>query len=213
MPPPNHLLKARQDAGLTLDQASDRLARRGVVLSPGHLSRMERSIAGVTSERLIELGSLYGWSPGELLSGRGENNHVVPQAHMLPLIDSEQAAHWVDAPSFAEVVDPKRWVPAPSNVGPRAFALRLEGNSNDPDFRNGDVVVVDPDLQPKPGDWVAARFEDENTVTFRRYRLKSDGNGARTIQLVPLNPDWPTMPLVGRGAIIGVATDHMRRLV
>jgi SOS-response transcriptional repressor LexA len=213
MPAPNHLLKARTDAGLTLEQAADRLARRGIRLNPGQLSRMERGIAGVTHDRLIQLGSLYGWTPGDLLSGRGEENHIAPQARMLPLIDSEQAAHWTDGTGLLEKGEPKRWVPAPSSVGPRAFGLRIEGNSMEPDFRNGDVVIVDPDMEPSPGDFVASRFEDANTVTFRRYRQKIDGTAGLIVELVPLNPDWPPLPLIGRGCIVGVATDHMRRLV
>jgi phage repressor protein C with HTH and peptisase S24 domain len=37
-------------------------------------------------------------------------------------------------------------------LGPRAYALTVEGDSLSPRFVSGDVLVIDPDRIPKPGD-------------------------------------------------------------
>lgn len=213
MEAPNHLRTARKQSGFTLEEASARLARRGIELSPSQLSRLERGESDVGQDRLQQLGRLYGWTSGELLSGRGEDELGMQRARMVPLIDSVQAGHWTDVVDPYVKGDAWRWVPAASDVGPRAFALQVDGASMEPDFHHGDVIVVDPDLQPKPGDFVIARIDDDNTATFKRYRQKgTDGRGRPVVELVPLNPDWPPI-LLKTGRIVGVVTDHMRRLV
>jgi SOS-response transcriptional repressor LexA len=216
MKAPNFLRVAREQAGMTLEAAAARLARSGVDLSPGQLSRLERGLSDTGQERLKQLGRLYGWTAAELLAGRGGEDERMPRARMVPLIDKVQAGHWTEVADPYAHGEPLRWVPAPSNVGPRAFALELDGTSMLPDFKDKDVVIIDPDLEPKPGDFVAARIDEDNTATFKRYRVKgTDRHGRPIVELVPLNPDWPTLSMNAAkgGRIVGVATDHLRRLV
>lgn len=81
----NFLKKARVDAGLTLEEVSERLAARDITLSPGQLSRLERGESDIPAERLRQLAGLYGWSAGELLDGRGPNAPETPPPYeMLP---------------------------------------------------------------------------------------------------------------------------------
>lgn len=209
------LRQARLQNNLTLEAASAQLARRGIELSPGQLSRLERSDSTVSHERLVQLGALYDWTPAELLAGRGldDDQTPLPRARMLPLINRVQAGHWTDVADPYLNVEPIRWVPAPSHVGPRAFVLEVSGPSMEPEFHDKDLIVVDPDVPPSPGNYVVACLDD-NEATFKRYRVKAHATRRRPeIELVPLNPDWPVLLLQRNGRIIGVATDHMRRLV
>jgi SOS-response transcriptional repressor LexA len=77
------------------------------------------------------------------------------------------------------------------------FALRVTGDSMEPEFREGMVIIVEPELEPTPGDFVIAKNADEET-TFKQ--LVKDG---ADWYLKPLNDRYPIKPL-GDSKIIGV---------
>lgn len=91
-----------------------------------------------------------------------------------------------------------------------AFALQVVGDSMAPDFLDGDVIVVDPIEVPVPGDFVWVEMADGDSL-FRRYRPLV-GKKHRMFDLVPCNPNWPTVRVDGenpgevRGKIIERAT-------
>ena len=67
------------------------------------------------------------------------------------------------------------------------FALRVVDNSMGPLFTPGDVLVFVEESQPAPGKYVLAAVGD--TTIFRRYKQ----TGLTTFELVPENPDFPTI--------------------
>lgn len=77
------------------------------------------------------------------------------------------------------------------------FAFRVSGDSMEPDFTEGMMLVVEPELDPEPGDYVIAKYGSEET-TFKQ--LVKDG---ADWYLKPLNPRYPLKPLEGC-KIIGV---------
>ena len=77
------------------------------------------------------------------------------------------------------------------------FALRVSGDSMEPEFTDGMVLIVEPELNPQPGDYVIAKNEHEET-TFKQ--LVRDG---ADWYLNPLNTRYPIKPL-GESSIIGV---------
>jgi len=91
--------------------------------------------------------------------------------------------------------------------------LQIEGNSTEPEFHDKDVVITDPGVSVKPGQFVVAQIDEDNAAIFKRYRVKRRGKAGRPIiELVALNPDWLTLPFEGP-RIVSVAADHYRRLV
>lgn len=209
-----HLRQARKDAKLTLEEVSADLARQGIDLSPGQLSRLERGESDVSQERLKQLGRLYDWTPAELLAGRGSEDSERPRRRAVPLISRVQAGHWTEVANPHEDAIAERWITPPNHVGPRAFALEVAGQSMLPEFDDRDIIIVDPDLTPRPGHYVVAVVDRENEATFKKYRVKgADKRGQPIVELVPLNPDWPVLTLDKGGRILGVVTDHIRRLI
>lgn len=93
-----------------------------------------------------------------------------------------------------------------------AFGLAIEGDSMLPEFRPGDLVIIEPDWEPRPGDYVAAKNGKEE-ATFKKYRQRGVGSDGEIIfELIPLNEDYPTLrsditPLT----IVGVMAEHRRR--
>lgn len=69
--------------------------------------------------------------------------------------------------------------------------------SNTPTFPPGTVIIVDPELQQAPGDFVIA-LVSEDQATFRQFITE-----AGETYLKPLNPRYPLQPCEGK-AVIGV---------
>lgn len=93
-----------------------------------------------------------------------------------------------------------------------AFALDISGESMLPDFREGDRIIVDPEMAPNPGDFVVARNGSEE-ATFKKYRPRGiNASGDMVFELVPLNPDYPTMRSdVESLTVIGVMVEHRKK--
>jgi SOS-response transcriptional repressor LexA len=127
----------------------------------------------------------------------------------VPLISS------VTAGKLTEICDPyalgayERLVMVHEDVSARAFALRIVGDSMLPEFREGDIIIVDPDVTPQPGDYVVAKNHSEE-ATFKRYRPRGmNESGKEYFELVPLNQDFPTLRSDFQNlVIIGVEVEH-----
>ena len=93
-----------------------------------------------------------------------------------------------------------------------AVFLEIEGDSMLPEFKPGDRVRIDPEVSPRPGDFVAAR-NTKQEATFKKYRVRGiDERGQEIFELVPLNHDYPILRSDEHHLIvIGTMTEHRRR--
>ena len=108
----------------------------------------------------------------------------------------------VNAGMYKEVIDHGADVEYIATVAPvkrYTFALRVEGDSMEPTFTNGMIVIIEPDMDPMPNDYVVA-VNGDNEATFKQ--LVKDGPDWF---LKPLNPRYPIRPL-GSARVIGVCT-------
>lgn len=130
----------------------------------------------------------------------------------IPVISAIQAGR------FKEISDPYPpgagfdVIYADADLSRWAFALEIEGESMLPEFRPGDRVIIDPEMAPRPGDFVAARNGREE-ATFKKYRPRGrNDRGDEVFELVPLNEDYPTLRSdVDTLQIIGVMVEHRKR--
>ena len=83
--------------------------------------------------------------------------------------------------------------------GERVFALRVKGDCMEPEFTDGDIIIVNPHVEVIPGDYVVAKKEEE-AATFKQ--LQKIG---KTLFLHPLNRKYPDIELKrgGQYRIIG----------
>lgn len=80
----------------------------------------------------------------------------------------------------------------------------------EPEFVEGDRIVIDPEIAPSPGDYVVA-MNGDNDVTFKKYRSRGVIEGEEVFELVPLNPDYPTLSsLHSPITILGTMVEHRR---
>jgi SOS-response transcriptional repressor LexA len=91
------------------------------------------------------------------------------------------------------------------------FSVVVTGKSMEPDFIAGDKLIIDAAISAKPGCFVIAQ-NGSNEATFKKFRVTGyDDFGREEFELVPLNPDYPTMSSKDHDITIkGVMVRHMR---
>ncbi|VEB35471.1 phage repressor [Legionella sainthelensi] len=125
---------------------------------------------------------------------------------LVPILNYKQAVDpTVCIQKIKEEVDTKvEFVPVSGNIGKNAFALQIQDESMMSEFRINDVLIVDPDASPKPGDFVVALIEGEQEVIVRKYKQLSVSKEAQQFELIALNEDW---------ADIRVCSSEMQALI
>ncbi len=118
----------------------------------------------------------------------------------VPLISWTTAGNWTE---MVQEFDPRAaedWIPTTAKVGPRAFALRIRGESMQPTIPDGALIVVDPDTTPKHRSVVVAR-QNGNEATCKRLIYEGTLPTLRAD-----NPAWAqqAIPLADDAQIIGV---------
>lgn len=94
---------------------------------------------------------------------------VMRAGRAVPLISWVQAGHWHE-PEDQFRPGEGEGEPVPSSTkDENAFALRVIGASMEPEFREGDIIIVSPNTEPVTGDFVIAKVADE--VTFKQLHI------------------------------------------
>jgi SOS-response transcriptional repressor LexA len=202
--------RRRKANGWTLEQLVDRIEKLGGRTDTGNLSRLERGQQGYTDDTLRVIAAALGCSISDLFSG--ENVEITPiGSRRVPLINYVQAGHWTEVTDPYTVGDAAEWLLTDLELSTSAFALKIKGDSMLPDFREGDVVVIDPSVAPLPGDFVVAKNGDHE-ATFKKFRpLGINEQGNTIFKLVPLNEDYPFMRSdIEPIRIIGTMVEHRR---
>lgn len=118
---------------------------------------------------------------------------------------------WVKAGEFCTVIDLNQpgiaedWIDTTVPIKKHTFALRVVGDSMEPEFPEGTIIIVEPEMEAVPGDFVIARNENHE-ATFKQ--LTKDGSDW---YLKPLNPRYPLKPLTSSDEICGVVRSAERR--
>jgi SOS-response transcriptional repressor LexA len=76
-------------------------------------------------------------------------------------------------------------------VSPEAFAMDVCDDAMVPYLNKHDRVVIDPQLIPQPGNFVAARVNGEESAMVRRFKALEVTKAKRHFELLPQNDDFP----------------------
>lgn len=179
-------VKIANGLGVSVADFSQRLARKQAELAGPSLSNVSAAPRG--SKRI----PLLTYAQAGQFCSRGQVPH--PQAA-------------IDAGDFIAVDD---------HTPAGCFALIVEGRSMEPVFIEGDVIVIDPNITPRPGDYVLGcrinEFTGEFETTFKKYKARGlDEMGREIFELVPLNDDFSTISSASQKIeIAGVMVEHRR---
>ncbi|MEO0482779.1 MAG: S24 family peptidase [Planctomycetota bacterium] len=106
----------------------------------------------------------------------------------VPLINSVSAGYpreFTDLGYPARVAD--EYVRCPDLSDPDAFAARVVGDSMEPAYHAGDVVIFSPSKTLKSGQDCFARIEPDHETTFKRVYFERGERGEEVIRLQPIN--------------------------
>jgi len=206
---------ARESARLSQQAIADHFG-----VSAQAVSQWETGSTRPGTARIATLARLLGVHLEWLLDGQGSQAASGDPAERgaaatttVPVID------YVTAGSWSEVVDPFMpgggfdYIGTDLVISASAFALIIDGGSMAPEFEAGDKIIIDPTVTPRPGEFVVAKLDATDEATFKKYRPRGrDDNGVDIIELVPLNPDWPSLLIdAGHpGRIVGTMVEHRR---
>ncbi len=186
------ITQSRKALGITIKELSARIGN----LSAARISNWEQGTrspgpaeAKLLAEQLhVSASYLLGLTDneqGELSEFSGNKTRFIP---VLKGHEAAQAKELLTSGKNIEqliVVD----VLNKSQNSEFLFAIILEDNSMQPECNTGDLVVVDPALQPRPGDYVLGYLPAKNQTILRKYR---EAEGC-LFQLIPNNTLWTTV--------------------
>ncbi|MFP1915056.1 LexA family transcriptional regulator [Lonsdalea quercina] len=203
--------KLRKERRLTQGQLG-----KAVGVSDVTVGYWERDLNVPGGKSLSTLANYFGVSEGYLLYGKESGSNVepsIPGGLRVPIINYVQAGNWTtssDARNLEGTID---YILTTGSFSRGTFALKIKGKSMEPEFVEGDLIIIDPELTPCPGDYVVATNGDDE-ATFKKYRARGiSEEGKEIFDLVPLNEDYATRSSINEHInIIGVLVEH-RRLI
>ncbi|WMD23329.1 XRE family transcriptional regulator [Achromobacter seleniivolatilans] len=209
-----NIRQRRKALGWTILELANRIGS-----DVGNLSRLERGKQGFSDEILAKIADALGCSVGELFTGAPAESNIQVAAigsRRIPLLSYVQAGALSESVVPYPSPSPDDWLLTDLDLSRNAFALRIKGLSmyspmNEESFNEGDIVVIDPAVEPLPGDFVVAKNGDHE-ATFKKYRPRGvTERGEMVFELVPLNPDYPSVRSdVSAVQIIGTMVEHRR---
>ena len=84
------------------------------------------------------------------------------------------------------------------SCGNEPFALRVLGDSMEPEFPEGNIIIIDPDAVVKEGSYVFAQLKEKDYI-FRQLHIDGD-----KYYLKSLKEGYPTLEISGLDVIHGV---------
>jgi len=123
-----------------------------------------------------------------------QGKSVLAAGRLVPVINKVSAGYPSD---FNDLDYPvgiaDDYVRCPDLHDPNAFAVRVGGDSMEPKFREGDIVIFSPESEVHNGDDCFVRFATPHETTFKRVFFEPDNK----IRLQPRNDQYP--PTVVKG--------------
>ena len=200
------ILKTRRIAkGLTARQLAETVG-----VSDAHIIYIEKGQRRATFDKLANIIRTLGLSVDEVLSGIGQDaveaeGHDIRHLSQIPVVSWVTAGNWAEVCDAYEPGDGGEWVDS-DIPGRNVFALRVTGDSMEPEFHDGEILTVNPHAESLPGDFVVVKNSDGET-TFKQ--LKRYGTNW---VLHPLNPKYEDQILKrGQFHVIGKVVKKEKR--
>lgn len=158
---------------------------------------------------IIGISSALGCDPAWLMQGGVFLKTSEMNTRKVPLISYVQAGALAENKPIRDVDGSFEYVMTDLDISEHSFALRIMGDSMEPDFKEGDVIIVDPEVEPAPGEFVVAA-NGSHEATFKKYRPTGLGmRGEIHFDLIPLNSDYaPVSSAEVSIKIIGTMIEH-----
>lgn len=194
---------------LELQYTQDQVAK-ALGITRASIAQWENDRTKPRGQSLHGLANILRVTAAWLLTGEVEDNENQPNlngsndSQSVPLISYEQAASWHELAAKLNSIRAQDWLRSANKLGPRAFALTMEGDSmlnptGFPSIPQGSYVFFDPDVTPLNGHIVAVR-NHEGDITIKKLTVDFNHTVLR-----PLNPRYQDIIIDDLEGVIGVA--------
>jgi len=200
----------RKELGLTQAETA-----RAVGVSRVSISQWEKGDTSPKGKNLHALAKVLNCDPNWLLTGQGSPDPLTAEPSNIETGPKLQGSYpvisWVQAGDWSQIYETNRveadHYPCPVKCSKQTFLLKVCGMSMSPVFNEGELIFIDPEVEPTNGKYVIARLENENEATFKQLIIES---GHKFLKAA--NPNWPTQiqPINGDCTIVGVVISAMR---
>jgi phage repressor protein C with HTH and peptisase S24 domain len=184
-------------------RALDRLALENGLTASGLARRAGLDPTTFNKSKRVTRDGKLRWPSTESLAKVLEATHST-LAQFVSLIDSQAAVairRRIPVLGYAKAGEPgmfdargrpagDAWeeVAPPEIDDPAAFALEISGDSMEPAYRGGDVIIVSPKASIRRGDRVVVQLTAGDIMAKQLHRASP-----RRIELVPFNPTHPKL--------------------
>lgn len=178
--------KLRIDKGMTLEELGDKVG-----VGKSTVRKWENGmIANMKRDKIANVAKVFGVSPSYLM---GWDNNVAPIVNgtkqkkkgvTINVLGRVAAGMPIEA--IEDIIDTEEISEDMASTGD-FFGLLINGNSMEPKFSSGDVVIVRQQNDAESGDIVIATINGDE-ATCKRLRKYRDG-----IELVSTNPNYEPM--------------------
>ncbi len=168
-----------------LNMSQEELALKLGYKSRSSINKIELGINNLTQPKIVAIASALNTTPAYIMGWEEEEDYEFLEKKTLrgvqiPVLGRVQAGLPIDA--VEEILDYEEITPEMATNGDY-FGLQVKGNSMEPKFSEGDVVIVRQQSDAETGDIVIALVNgDEATI---KKLVKYEGGG---IALVASNP-------------------------
>lgn len=144
-------------------------------------------------EKIIKLLNAYHADITDFLKKTGylpKNVELIEGAsiYRAPIVSWKTAEKLDDTEYVLKHDEIEGWITS-DNVGQNVFALRVSDDSMEPEFQEGDTIIVDPEQTAAHNDFVIAK-NDRGEIIFSQLKIYG---GAKVLH--PLNPKYPDIEL------------------
>lgn len=201
-----YLKDKREEKGLSARE----VARRAGI-SDGHVLYIENEQRKPTFDILMKIVKALNADLQEFLRETGYLPvNVEPvdlgERRRIPIISWVTAGQWQAVCDIFQPGDAEDWTETDVK-GPHVFALKIKGDSMEPEFQEGEIITINPHVEALPGDFVIIK-NDEEEATFKQLKRYGD----MTI-LHPLNPKYADIE-INKGRkyeVIGKVVEKKKR--
>jgi SOS-response transcriptional repressor LexA len=179
-----------------------------VGVSRGAVQQWEK-LGGTAPRRSSQhrVAQVLGISVAELVSGGSNTSLRYDMRADVPLVSQVEAGNYTVVDNFKRK-DDYEMVAVSIPVKRHTYALRVHGDSMVSEvtdsFPEGSILIVEPEMEALPGDYVIA-VNEQGETTFKQL-IKDGGE----LYLKPLNTRYP-IKLLGQARVIGVVREFTKR--
>lgn len=187
--------EARMAKGITQIRLSQLLG-----VAHGNVSRYESGKSVPDMDRLVLIAEILDTTITEIMAAaEGIKIDNRPGGYSVPLVPWAQLDDWTDqCQKLARCPKDIDTVNTTYRVTPKTFAVRVTGNSMEPAFPSGCVIIIEPG-EPHPGEYVIVK-RAHKLPSFRQL-IEDEG----VMYLKPLSNQYKMVELSPTDAVIGVA--------